>query len=74
VAFDATSGLVYVVTRAGGTLAVLDREGAWVANLALGTLPNDVITDGHGVAYATTMFGATAADGVPGTISRITLK
>jgi DNA-binding beta-propeller fold protein YncE len=74
VAFDPVAGQAYVATRAGGTLAVLDRDGKLVGNLPLGKLPNDVISDGKGTVYATTMFGASTEDGVPGTVSRIVAK
>ncbi|MGO4852708.1 Vgb family protein [Phaeovulum sp. W22_SRMD_FR3] len=74
VAFDPVAGQAYVATRAGGTVAVLDRDGTLVGNLPLGKLPNDVISDGKGAVYATTMFGASTEDGVPGTVSRIVAK
>ena len=48
VAFDAKSGNAFVVSRAAGTVTVVNGEGKIVANLAGGTFPNHVPADGRG--------------------------
>jgi DNA-binding beta-propeller fold protein YncE len=52
VAVDPVSGLAYVSNRASGNVAVVDRNGKLVANLAGGTFPNHVHADGKGAVYA----------------------
>lgn len=52
VAFDDASGLAYVSNRGAGTVTVVDRDGAIVANLDGGTFPNHVHEDGKGHVFA----------------------
>ncbi|ODS52169.1 MAG: hypothetical protein ABS36_18670 [Acidobacteria bacterium SCN 69-37] len=55
VAFDPIERLAYVVNRTGGTVAVVDPDGAVVANIRTGTAPNHVHEDGRGSVYVVTM-------------------
>lgn len=52
VGYDPANDLVYVASRAAGTITVVDKDGKVVANLDGGTYPNHLQSDGHGVVYA----------------------
>lgn len=45
---DPATGHVYVAVRGGNAVAVLDAEGALIANLEVGATPNHLTTDGAG--------------------------
>ncbi|MCC2595443.1 ATP-binding protein [Pusillimonas sp. MFBS29] len=50
--WDAKSKLAYVVSRAAGSIAVIDLDGKLIANLDAGSLPNHLSTDGKGHVFA----------------------
>lgn len=55
VAFDPATSLAYVTNRTAGTIAVVDPDGALLANFRIGTLPNHVHEDGRGSVFVVTM-------------------
>lgn len=52
VTFEPMAGLAYVSNRGAGTVTVVARDGSVVANLAGGTYPNHVSSDGKGAVFA----------------------
>lgn len=52
VAFDPVSRLAFTANRGSGTITVVDTNGAIVANLDVGGMPNQLRADGRGNIYA----------------------
>lgn len=51
VAFDAQSGLAFVLSRGAGTVTAVNSAGQIVGNLDGGTFPNHAFADGRGTVY-----------------------
>lgn len=52
VTFDPHSRLAFVPNRAAGTVTAVNSSGEIIANLAGGTFPNHIVTDGRGNMFA----------------------
>lgn len=52
VTFEPVRRLIYVSSRAAGTVTIVDGTGKIVANIDGGTYPNHVIPDGKGAVFA----------------------
>ncbi|WP_075727211.1 hypothetical protein [Corynebacterium aquilae] len=73
--FDPANRLYYVVNRTGGTATVINADTLAVAgNLAVGTYPNHVTTDGKGNAFIVNKGGDGSKDTTTNDIYRITPK
>lgn len=50
--FEPVRSLIYVSSRAAGTVTVVDMNGKIVANISGGTYPNHAVPDGKGAVFA----------------------
>lgn len=50
--FEPVHSLIYVSSRAAGTVTVVDMNGKIVANISGGTYPNHAVPDGKGAVFA----------------------
>ncbi|MCS5946288.1 hypothetical protein LNP25_19510 [Klebsiella variicola subsp. variicola] len=49
---------VFAATRAGGTVAVLNKDGKLVANIPMDETPNHLTAAPDGAVYVVSMYGA----------------
>lgn len=52
VLYEPVEGLAWVSNRGAGTVTAVNGEGEIVANIAIGSLPNHIATDGNGRLFA----------------------
>lgn len=71
-AFAPASGLLFAASRTSGTVFVLNGDGALVANLPGGALPNHVVAGPDGAVYLVAMAGTADDDDDRGALFRIT--
>ncbi len=71
---DPVTSQVFAATRAGGTVAVLDKDGKLVANIPMDDTPNHLTAGPDGAVYLVSMYGTTGDKAQTGSVTKITPK
>ncbi|MCW1874403.1 hypothetical protein OMR58_08060 [Erwinia sp. INIA-01] len=74
VVWNAVTSQVFAATRAGGTVAVLNRDGKLVANIPMDETPNHLAVAPDGAVYLVSMYGSVGDKAQTGSVTKITLK
>lgn len=72
IVWNAVTSQVFAATRAGGTVAVLDRDGKLVANIPMDDTPNHLTIAPDGAVYLVSMYGAIGDKVQTGSVTKIT--
>jgi sugar lactone lactonase YvrE len=65
---------VFAAARAGGTVAVLNKDGKLVANIPVDDTPNNLTAGPDGAVYLVSMYGSTGDKVQTGSVTKITAK
>lgn len=74
VVWDPVTSQVFAATRAGGTVAVLNKDGKLVANIPMDDTPNHLTAAPDGAVYLVSMYGTTGDKTQTGSVTKITPK
>ncbi|MDH8276125.1 hypothetical protein QIG69_27620, partial [Klebsiella pneumoniae] len=71
VVWDPVTSQVFAATRAGGTVAVLNKDGKLVANIPMDETPNHLTAAPDGAVYVVSMYGAVGDKTQTGSVTKI---